>query len=141
MLETVKKKILSAASSRKEGGVTAILGSSSVALEPAAEAAHQIVREPSGRYKFFGLLRVVDHERSDQAERLCQLHYVGPRSRILVTLSIVFGGCRSIDGEYAPVYVDSKSCSFDWHRGLIGPGAAIIQRHMRLTGANKGDLD
>lgn len=80
-------------------------------------------RNPS----FFGLIDVVKVAESGAGECAERHNYVGPNSRFLITLSIVFGGRRRADGDYDPVYIDGKKCSFDWHRGLTGPGIEASQ--------------
>lgn len=75
------------------------------------------------RRRFFGLVECVS---GTAGEPGCY-NYVGPRNRLLLRLSIVFGGRRGADGDYEAVYLDGKKCLFDWHRGLLGPGVDLIK--------------
>jgi hypothetical protein len=80
------------------------------------------------RRAFFGLLEVVTTAFPETMTRAVRFDYVGPRQPFLLTLAIVFGGRRRRDGDYEPVYVDENPCTFGWHGGLAGPGAAGVKR-------------
>jgi len=82
---------------------------------------------PTRRRAFFGLLEHVATA-GDQDAAAIRYDYIGPRSPLLLTLAIVFGGRRRRDGDYDPVHVDGKPCRFSWRGGLAGPGLVALSR-------------
>lgn len=102
---------------------TPAVGTAPAAAEDGGQGDRAVVMPVSPRRKFFGLVEFVP---GGVGEAGCY-NYVGPRNRLLLRLSIVFGGRRGADGDYEAVYIDGKKCLFDWHRGLLGPGVELIK--------------
>jgi len=109
---------------------TPVVEAASAATKDGGQGDCAVVTPISPRRKFFGLVEFVP---GGAGEAGCY-NYVGPRNRLLLRLSIVFGGRRGTDGDYEAVYIDGKKCLFDWHRGLLGPGVELIKPPKKQEG-------
>ena len=124
---------LDAAAAHRFGAVGKPGHSADVACPGAGRHAERVTLR---RCTFFGLVEVVTTRYPETNTSSSRFQYVGPHRRFLLTLAIVFGGRRRFDGDYEPVYLDGKPCSFSWRGGLSGPGLAALGARPAAAPAN-----